>query len=197
MQLWNINKMKMLYEFPSFGSPITCLSQSPAIDVIAIGLLNGKIILHNIKVDETVISFHQNNKVTAISFRTDDKHLMATSSMSGDVNLWDLDSRRRLHVLNGAHDKSISSVHFLTGEPIMLTASADNSVKQWIFDSLDDLPRLLKQRSGHHAPPTFAKFYGEEGHIILSGGQDRAFRAFSIIRDEFNCEMSQGMIFSE
>eukprot|EP00158_Paraphelidium_tribonemae_P008196 Partr_v1_DN28503_c2_g1_i1_m73826 putative WD repeat domain 36 len=36
MQLWNIRSMKKLYEFKSWGSPVTCLEQSPVVDVIAI-----------------------------------------------------------------------------------------------------------------------------------------------------------------
>ncbi|KAJ3122567.1 hypothetical protein HK098_002746 [Nowakowskiella sp. JEL0407] len=193
-QLWNIRSMKMLYEFNCFTSPVTFLSQAPAIDVIAVGLLDGTIALHNIKLDERVMTFYQEGKVTSISFRTDDVHMMATANISGDINLWDLDTRRKIHVMKGAHDRAISSIHFFHNQPVMLTAGSDNSVKEWIFDSLDDLPRLLKQRSGHHAPPTTARYYGTEGHVILSGGQDRAFRVFSTIRDEFNTELSQGSI---
>ena len=40
------------------------------------------------------------------------------------------------------------------GEPLLMSAGADNSLKQWVFDSADGAPRLLKFRSGHAAPPT-------------------------------------------
>lgn len=70
MQIWNIRTGKLIYQFKSFGSAITCLVQSPVVDVVAIGLLNGSVILYNIRMDEKIDSVHQNDRVTAISFRT-------------------------------------------------------------------------------------------------------------------------------
>ena len=42
-----------------WGSAVTCIEQSPAVDVVGIGLANGKIYLHNLKYDKTVLSFTQ------------------------------------------------------------------------------------------------------------------------------------------
>jgi U3 small nucleolar RNA-associated protein 21 len=40
--------------------------------VLAPGLENGDILLHNLKYDETVVKFHQDwGSVTALTFRTD------------------------------------------------------------------------------------------------------------------------------
>ena len=45
--------------------------QAPAVDVVGVGLQSGKIILHNLKFDEVVMSFHQDwGPVTALTFRT-------------------------------------------------------------------------------------------------------------------------------
>ena len=60
----------MLYEFKSFGSPVTALAQTPVIDVVAVGLLDGSVILYNIRQDEKVMSFRQEGRVSAIAFRT-------------------------------------------------------------------------------------------------------------------------------
>ncbi|OAJ39198.1 hypothetical protein BDEG_23062 [Batrachochytrium dendrobatidis JEL423] len=194
MQLWNVRNIKLVYEFKSFGSPISCLAQSPSIDVIAIGLLDGSIIIHNIKVDKEILRFKQDGKVTAITFRTDGSPVMATASMHGDVALWDLNEQRIIHVMKGAHDASIHSCMFYNGTSILVTASSDNSIKQWMFDSLDGIPRLLRLRSGHHKPPTMIRYYGEHGHNILSAGQDQVLRSFSVIRDNQNVELSQGSL---
>lgn len=70
MQIWNIRTNNMIYQFKSFGSPISCLVQSPVIDVVAIGLLDGTVLLYNIKMDEKIDSIRQDDRVTAISFRT-------------------------------------------------------------------------------------------------------------------------------
>jgi U3 small nucleolar RNA-associated protein 21 len=45
--------------------------QAPAVDVVAVGLANGQIVLHNLKFDETVMKFTQDwGPVTTITFRT-------------------------------------------------------------------------------------------------------------------------------
>ncbi|KAF9154050.1 hypothetical protein BG015_001992 [Linnemannia schmuckeri] len=174
MQIWNIRTSTMVYAFKSFNSPITCFTQTPVVDVIAVGLLDGSIVIHNIRTDATIMTLRQEGKVTAVTFRTDDQHVMASANMYGDIALWDLDRQKILHVMKGAHDGSIPSIQFLNGQPILMSSGADNAVKQWIFDSLDGLPRLLKSRSGHHQPPTHIKYYGEDGHFILSAGRDRS-----------------------
>ena len=60
----------MIYEFSNFGSPITIMAQAPSIDILALGLLDGTIIIYDIKADQELMRFKQEGKVTAISFRT-------------------------------------------------------------------------------------------------------------------------------
>lgn len=129
MQLWNVLSGKMLYEFSSLGSPIVCLQQSPVVDVVAIGLQDGGIALHNIRTDEPLMRFDQTGPVTAISFRTDDHPIMATSGISGKIALWDLESRQLSHTMQEPHDAMIPSLEFLNGQPILVTTGADNAVK--------------------------------------------------------------------
>jgi len=55
------------------GAPpsITCVEQSPAVDVVAVGMSDGRIVLHNLKFDESVVTFLQDDgAVTTLSFRT-------------------------------------------------------------------------------------------------------------------------------
>ena len=95
--------------------------------------------------------------------------------------------------MTSAHESLISSIHFLSRQPILITSSSDNSVKQWIFDSADGMPRILKQRSGHSAPPTYIRYYAN-GFQILSAGADRSLRNFSTIKDSQSFELSQGSV---
>ena len=45
--------------------------QAPAVDVVALGLQNGKVVVHNLKYDETLMSFIQDwGPVTSLAFRT-------------------------------------------------------------------------------------------------------------------------------
>lgn len=72
--------------------------------------------------------------------------------------------------MQDAHDGPLTSLYFFPGEPLLMSGAADNSLKQWLFDSADGTARLLRFRSGHSAPPTCLKFYGT-GNKLLSAGQ--------------------------
>lgn len=41
MQLWNLKSKELVYNFKGWGSPIRALEQSPALDVVAVGLHDG------------------------------------------------------------------------------------------------------------------------------------------------------------
>ncbi|PUZ59787.1 hypothetical protein GQ55_4G070600 [Panicum hallii var. hallii] len=192
LQLWNISTKKKLYDFKGWESPVRCCVSSPALDVVAVGCSDGTVHVHNIRYDEELMSFnHQiRGAVTALSFRTDGQPLLASGGSSGVISIWNLEKKRLHSVIREAHDGSIVSLHFFANEPILMSSAADNSIKMWIFDNNDGDARLLRFRSGHSAPPRCIRFYGN-GKCILSAGQDRAFRLFSVVQDQQSRELSQ------
>ncbi|KAL8542233.1 hypothetical protein ACS0TY_003195 [Phlomoides rotata] len=192
LQLWNISTKTKLYEFKGWSSAISCCISSPALDVVAVGCSDGKIHVHNIRYDEEIVTFTNSARgaVTALAFSTDGQPLLASGGSSGVITIWNLEKRRLQSVIGEAHDCSIVSLHFLASEPVLMSSSADNSIKMWIFDTSDGDPRLLRFRSGHSAPPRCIRFYANGRHI-LSAGQDRAFRLFSVIQDQQSRELSQ------
>ncbi|CAN4110308.1 unnamed protein product [Withania somnifera] len=192
LQLWNISTKKKIYEFNGWGSSITSCVSSPALDVIAVGCADGKVHVHNIRYDEEVATFSHSTRgaVNALSFSTDGQPLLASGGSSGVISVWNLEKRRLHSVIKEAHDSSIVSLQFFANEPVLMSSSADNSMKMWIFDTSDGDPRLLRFRSGHSAPPLCIKFYANGRHI-LSAGQDRAFRLFSVVQDQQSRELSQ------
>ncbi|BFG14350.1 hypothetical protein CerSpe_006240 [Prunus speciosa] len=192
LQLWNISTKKKLYEFKGWKSSICSFVSSPALDVVAVGCADGKIHVHNIRYDEELVTFAHSTRgaVTALSFSTDGQPLLASGGSSGVISIWNLEKRRLQSVIRDAHDGSILSLHFFVNEPVLMSSSSDNSIKMWIFDTSDGDPRLLRFRSGHSAPPQCIRFYANGRHI-LSAGQDRAFRLFSVIQDQQSRELSQ------
>ncbi|KAM6570579.1 hypothetical protein CsatB_018564 [Cannabis sativa] len=192
LQLWNISTKKKLFEFKGWNSAITSCVSSPALDVVAIGCADGTIHVYNIRYDEELVMFTHSTRgaVTTLSFSTDGQPLLASGGSSGVISVWNLEKRRLQSVIRDAHDSSILSLHFFANEPVLMSSSTDNSIKMWIFDTSDGDPRLLRFRSGHSAPPKCIKFYSNGRHI-LSAGQDRAFRLFSVIQDQQSRELSQ------
>ncbi|KAG8930201.1 hypothetical protein FRC02_004503, partial [Tulasnella sp. 418] len=202
LELWNIQTRTRIHQFnsssicdsSSASAAITALVQSPAIDVVGIALSSGEVSIYDIKTDERLLRVHmEGGGVTSISFRADGEPVFASASSSGHIALWDLNKGGRLlHVVRGAHDGSIASVQWIPGQPILISSGADNSIKQWLFDSPTAAPRLLKYRSGHHAPPHLIRYYGDDGKQILTAARDRALRCTSVVRDSRSFELSQG-----
>ena len=150
LQLWNIRTAKCIYQFKGWGCEVTCLEQSPAIDVIAVGLVTGKIILHNLRYDEILLEFTQDwGRISSISFRTDGHPIMATASSTGHIVFWNLEEKRVASQIMNAHDASVTGMVCLSNEPLMLTSSPDNTLKLWIFDMTDGGGRLLRIREGN------------------------------------------------
>ena len=187
LQLWNLNTCKLIYTFKGWGAGVCVLEQAPALDVIGIGLTDGKIILHNIKYDETVMEFHQDwGKVTGIGFRTDGFPVMVTGSEIGHVAIWNLKEKNLISQIRDAHNGPVLGLKCLLNEPLLITSSPDNTLKMWIFDLPDGGARLLKIQDGHSAPPLFARFHGSLGDSILSAGEDSSMRLFSTVTDIVN-----------
>ncbi|KAJ3027289.1 UNVERIFIED_CONTAM: WD repeat-containing protein 36, partial [Siphonaria sp. JEL0065] len=200
MQLWNFASMTMLYEFPTLSSSILTLVQSPAIDVAAIGTQDGRILLKNLKSNTPIKQFHQESQspVTSISFRSDDSSpvaMMASGGADGSVFLWDLEKNVLIvRVAAGHGDAHVEGVHtaqFLAGQPVLVTASGDNSIKEWIFDNDNGHPRLWKSRSGHRDPPNRIRFVGPDPTNIITSGSDGSLRKYSTIQDQRNLEFSR------
>ncbi|PAV23976.1 Utp21-domain-containing [Pyrrhoderma noxium] len=206
MQLWNIRTKTCIHKYESrrlrdsfdSGSPcaITALTQSPAIDVVAIGFSNGEVVLYDIRADERLMRiFMEESPIRSISFRSDGQPILASASANGHIALWDLNNNGRLiHNVRGAHDRAVTAIEWVPGQPVLVSSGEDNSVKQWFFESPTSPPRLLKFRSGHHEPPHLIRYYGEDGKQLLTASRDRSLRCTSVVRDSRSFELSQGSL---
>ncbi|CAH2297181.1 WD repeat-containing 36 [Pelobates cultripes] len=195
LQLWNVKTNKLLFSFPGWESGVTVLQQAPALDVVAIGLTSGKIFLHNIKFDETLMTFQQDwGPITSISFRTDGHPIMAAGSPVGHIGLWDLEEKKLMNQMRDAHATAIAGLTFVHGEPLLVTNGADNAIRVWIFDGPGGQGRLLRFRLGHSAPPTFIRHHGQDGKQILSAGQDGTLHSFSTVHDRLSKSLGHGSI---
>lgn len=62
---------------------------------------------------------------------------------------------------------------FMTGEPVLIsTSEAGNSVKMWLFEKGQVVPRLLRQRSGHSDTPLKIQFYGGYDDPVMHGARN-------------------------
>uniref|UniRef100_A0A8D0KL04 WD repeat domain 36 n=2 Tax=Sus scrofa TaxID=9823 RepID=A0A8D0KL04_PIG len=195
LQLWNVKSNKLLYTFAGWKTGVTALQQAPAVDVVAVGLMSGQVIIHNIKFDETLMKFRQDwGPITSISFRTDGHPVMAAGSPCGHIGLWDLEDKKLINQMRNAHSTAIAGLTFLHREPLLVTNGADNALRIWIFDGPTGEGRLLRFRMGHSAPLTKIRYYGQNGQQILSASQDGTLQSFSTIHEKFNKSLGHGLI---
>ncbi|KAJ9111344.1 hypothetical protein QFC19_001112 [Naganishia cerealis] len=166
------------------------------LDVIGVGHADGRVRVVDIKVGEEIFDVKmEEGGIAGLSFRMDGPPILATSSTSGSIAVWDLGTKGRiLHVLRDSHEAPVNGLQWVQGQPLLISSSGDNSIKQWVFDADTAMPRLLKFRTGHHAPVSCIRYYGEDGKQILSAARDRALRYTSVVRDSRSHELSQGSL---
>ncbi|XP_019740918.1 WD repeat-containing protein 36 [Hippocampus comes] len=194
LQLWNLKTSKLLYTFAGWSAGVTVLQQSPAVDVVGVGMATGRIIIHNIRVDETLMSFMQDwGPITSLAFRTDGPPTLAAGSPQGHVALWDLERQQLAAQLRHAHKTAVNA-SFLHNEPLLITSAGDNAIKVWILDQEGGGARLLRNRQGHSAPPTTICHHGNDGKNILSAGQDGTLQSFSTVHERFHKNLGHGSI---
>ncbi|CAG7846316.1 U3 small nucleolar RNA-associated protein 21 homolog Short=U3 snoRNA-associated protein 21 [Serendipita indica DSM 11827] len=204
MQLWNVRTNACIYSFKASTllpdrtktSAITSLVQSHVADIVGIGFASGVVSVHDIRADDQIMHVMMDGgAISSIAFRTDGHEVLATANTTGHIALWDLAQKGRLiYIIKGAHDGIVTALQWVPGQPLLISSGTDNSIKQWVFDSPDLPPRLLKSRGGHHSPPQLITYYGSDGKQLLTAAQDRSLRYTSVVRDSRSFELSQGSL---
>ncbi|ANB12594.1 Utp21p [Sugiyamaella lignohabitans] len=203
--VFNVRSGKLLYTSEDFGSSITAVEPSPVLDIVGISTAAGDIHLYNIRRGKIVFSLDIGEHVSSISFRTDGTPHLAVGTASGHLFFYDLNGKRRIHSVRGAHSEAsggVSKVQYLNGQSIVITNGADNIIQELVFDpsitssvgserSITSPPRVLRSRGGHARPPTSISFTDEEAHFILSASQDKSLWSFSLRKDSQSHEFSQ------
>ncbi|KAJ0015630.1 hypothetical protein NQD34_009250 [Periophthalmus magnuspinnatus] len=193
LQLWNLKTSKLLFSFSGWRCGVTVLEQSPAVDVVGVGTATGRIIIHNIRLDETLMSFTQDwGPITALAFRTDGAPVLASCSPQGHIAFWDLERRQMTSQLSHAHRGAVAGATFVHGEPMLVTNGGDNALRAWLME--EGGARLLRCRHGHSAPPTTIRHHGNDGKNILSAGLDGTLQSFSTVHERFNKNLGHGSI---
>ncbi|CAI4229608.1 unnamed protein product [Auanema sp. JU1783] len=194
LRIINIKTGKVIHEFKPVDSPVTIIEQSPIVDVLAIGFANGKVILYDIRSAELICSFKHDSAITAIGFRTDGEPFLTTGDLNGNIAVWDLEKRELIGKIANVHKKSITRLHFLPSEPIMISTSADNSIRTWVLDGMDGMPRQLNLLEGHSDPITALNFSNKEE--IVSASLDGSVRKSNVANPTMRQKLGNAGIMS-
>ncbi|KAA8915411.1 hypothetical protein TRICI_002444 [Trichomonascus ciferrii] len=200
--LYNVRTGKLVFTSQEFGGHISAVESSPALDTLAVATASGDVHLYNLKKDKVLFTLGVGEKINTLSFRTDGTPHLGMGTAAGDMFFYDLNARRRLHSVRGSHDEAaggVSNIHFLAGQPIVVSGGGDNLIQELVFDQsisttnvmVTSPPRVLRSRGGHSRPPNTISFTDEEAHFILSGSQDQSLWSFSLRKDSQSHEFSQ------
>jgi U3 small nucleolar RNA-associated protein 21 len=193
----NIKTGRIIYDFPKIreqlNAEICSLTESPALDIVTVGLENGRILVINVLTDSLIFELEQTTPVTSLSFCTaPNRNKLATGCTNGQVLVWDLDTQRLSSTINAHEGNRVDQVMYLPGEPVLVSSSgSDNSIKQWLFEHEDPEPRQLKHRSGFNSPPSLVKFYNDY-HILASSS--KSLRDLSLLNEHQSIELSSRYI---
>lgn len=207
----NIRTAKVVYKTPesTFSDNLSCIEHAPALDIVAVGTTVGGIYLFHLKKgitlgDKILASPAEiGSKVLSLSFRTDGSHHLVAGMNSGELYFHDLERKSRVHITRNCHSEKhggVANVKFLNGQPIVVTNGGDNNLKELVFDpplsatnsSVITIPRHLRSRGGHSAPPVAIVFPNEEkSHFVYSASKDQSLWCFSLRKDAQAQEVSQ------
>lgn len=143
LQLWNVISENLIFDFGKQG--VTCIEQSPVVDIIALGFENGEIKLVNLLYNEEILKFDARDPVQCLSFSSDTsmEYSILASLVNGQVTLWDLNSKK-IHATMSSNYQ-LSCLKFMPNEPILVTTSEKgNFIKMWFFEKGQVQPRLLR-----------------------------------------------------
>ncbi|ETN70288.1 Utp21 specific WD40 associated domain protein [Necator americanus] len=87
---------------------------------------------------------------------------MTTADIGGDIVVWDLEKRQLIGKISHVHHAAVTELYFMPGEPVMVSASADNSLRTWVLDGADGMPRQLVILEGHAEGVTAVQFNGKQ-----------------------------------
>ena len=170
--LWDIETGAEFQSIHREGRPLH-VTIHPDGNLVAVGgIEDGLLQLWNLESNEVTDLFVSEANHMAPTF-TLDGSLMITSTHSGRVNIWDLET---LDIIRSfwAHDDRLQDIHFNPDETLLITAGSDGFVKIWDFETDElqqsfDLNEITINTSGHVWD---AQFLANNDHILIAGSTE-------------------------
>lgn len=202
--LYNVKNGRLLFNFLDEKSinllflknKLTCIVNSPAPDVVALGFANGVICALNLKTATVLFQFDQGSPVTALAFTLDTSAppRLVSGSPKGDLLVWNLNTRTVESKLAGAFKGGVSGLllgSFNGADYLTCLSSESNAIKQFTFDeeSASKL-QLLRKRQGVSAPLRKIRFYTPRFILGVSSDVVCDIVRFSLFNDSASQKLS-------
>ncbi|TNJ28802.1 putative WD-repeat membrane protein [Giardia muris] len=169
LELFNVDKNKRIARFePPLvrGEPILLVVNTPEVDVVGI-VQPSRLCVFHLRKNETLFVLKPlalDNQFSAAVF-SPTYPIVICGTTNGSLIAFDLEERVLLTTLH-AHDAAITHLAWLSDE-YFFTSGLDNSIRICAYDTALGVLRVVKDRTGHRGPISFARFYREDGGSIL------------------------------
>lgn len=142
-------------------------------NIIISGSDDYKIKIWDLKQKRSTLTIDLKANVCSVRFSPQNGHLIAAGS--ADHRIWLFDIRKPSSPIFNAkeHSKSVSYVRFLNGNPGIVSASTDSSLKIWEPKNLNsDIYQVVNSLSGHVNEKNFVGLAVSESNLIANGSED-------------------------
>ncbi|KAL7712776.1 WD repeat-containing protein [Entamoeba marina] len=184
LYLMNINTEKVLFTF-QFPAKIVAVEQSPDIDIHAIALETGEIIIHDLRKNQKYVLCI----LCFINGLPSGDIFLVVGDISGVINVISIQSRVTIASLFH-HTNNVHTLISFPNELHFYSVASDNSIKMFVIDPLSGtlVPALVRQRTGHPTKPHCVKF---NGFRLVTASPEGSVRTSSIFNPMLNQELSQ------
>ncbi len=157
------------------GAPLMATALNPAADLAATGGQDGRITLWRLRDGGKVRRFKAHSAgIESLDFSRDGR-LFVSGGEDNLLKMWDVESGREVRTLQG-HTLKVRSVRMIgPGHQYLLSASADETVKQWNAASSD----CEMTYKGHQGQVFSLSISPDEQHF-LTGGEDGLVKLWQI-----------------
>ncbi|KAI9489995.1 WD40-repeat-containing domain protein [Zychaea mexicana] len=145
--------------------PVTSVATNKDSTLAITGSMDGKARLINITNGQIVASLENHSESIETTDFCDVLGLAATGSTDGAISIWDVQTQRLRQTLS--HEDAVVKVQFVKNSPMLVSCSADRSVKMW--DSRTG--QVVKSWVGHN--DTVLDFtVSADGNTVVTGSDD-------------------------
>jgi U3 small nucleolar RNA-associated protein 21 len=159
---------KLIHTFDGWGSAVCTVVQSPAVDIVAVGLADGRIVLHNLKLDKTLFTFKQVGMVCGLSFRTG----IASRERKRREDVTTLCSEGGTKGKEGGRQGTNLTKIQSDGHSHMVSGTEGGNIAVW---NLEKRSLITQYQSAHNGPLSSLQFFEREP-IMMTSGSDNSIK---------------------
>jgi U3 small nucleolar RNA-associated protein 21 len=169
MVLYNISSRKEIYGYEAFDAEITCIEQTPVIDMVCVGLCTGEICFLNLKTGKTLFSLSCKGAVKELSFGGD--NLMCVAD--GEVRIFDLNERKMVC----SREWAVLSGRFIDAKSLVV--STESAIAMYELDRYELV--LIKRRGVYNGEIVGVEFQDKKNLLVFGTS---CVSSINLYRDE-------------